>query len=207
MRRPQIVHAFEIDQQAVAITFDDGPNETFTPEILSIFREHQAKATFFMVGEQVQKAPHVAKLVGQEGHEIGNHTFTHPFLTKLSKEACTEELSRTDALLKEVVGVSPNVFRPPYFDYNDLVSESVEAFGYKVIGAVNTEARDWDEPGIEHIVTKTLEVVKPGSILIFHDGFENRVQTVEAVRILVEDLTIQGYKLVTVSELQRMSVG
>ncbi|MNP53837.1 hypothetical protein D3C76_1483460 [compost metagenome] len=93
------------------------------------------------------------------------------------------------------------MFRPPYFAYNELVAEVVEELGYKAIGALNGAATDWEMPGVRHIVDKSREQVRPGSILIFHDGYDDRSQSVEAVRILVSELTAEGYELVTVSEL------
>lgn len=201
MKQPEVLSSISVKEKAVAITFDDGPNEQYTSELLSIFRENQAKATFFMIGEQIQKAPEVARRVNAEGHEIGNHTFTHPYLTQLEHADCFEEIRRTDALIEQTTGVKPCVFRPPFFDYNLEVSKVIEEFNYGVIGAVNGEARDWEEPGIQHIFEKSLEVIQPGSILIFHDGYGDRSQTIEAVRQLVVHLKNEGYQLLTVSEL------
>ncbi|WP_410771254.1 polysaccharide deacetylase family protein [Fontibacillus sp. BL9] len=203
MPNVELIHEVNIKRKAVAFTFDDGPNPVYTPQVLEIFSEAGAKATFFMIGSQMELHPELVKLAYEQGHEIGNHTFTHPGLPELHKQEIKDELIQTDSLIEKITGTGPKVFRPPYFAYNELVAGIVGEMGYPVIGAVNGEATDWEMPGVEHIVDKSREQVRPGSILIFHDGYDDRSQTVEAVRILVTELTAEGYELVTVSELLR----
>lgn len=188
-------------QRAVAITFDDGPNPVYTPQVLEIFSEARGKATFFMIGEQMGKYLEVVKQVADLGHEIGNHTFTHPKLSQLSIQDCLKEIEETEKLIEKMAGRKPVVFRPPYLDYNQDTVSLLQNKRYPMIGALNLEAQDWEQPGVEHIVRKSREAVKNGSILIFHDGYGDRSQTIEAVRMLVSELTSQGYQLVTVSEL------
>jgi peptidoglycan/xylan/chitin deacetylase (PgdA/CDA1 family) len=194
---------FPTNRQAVALTFDDGPNPFYTPQILDIFREAgaPARATFFMIGEQIERYPETAQAVREQGHEIGNHTYTHPYLTRLDDEACRDELVRTHRLIESRTGAAPRTFRPPYIDCDERVAGIAASLGYAIIGAVNGEARDWEQPGVRHIVDATKEQVRPGSVLLFHDGYGDRSQTVEAVRILVPELLAQGYELMTVSEL------
>lgn len=188
-------------QRAVAITFDDGPNPVYTPQVLEIFSEAKGKATFFMIGEQMRNHPEVVRQVCDQGHEIGNHTFTHPKLSQLSIEDCLKEIEETEKLIEKMAGQKPVVFRPPYLDYNQDTVSLLQKQRYPMIGAVNLDAQDWEQPGVEHILEKSREAVKNGSILIFHDGYGDRSQTIEAVRMLVSELTSQGYQLVTVSEL------
>jgi peptidoglycan-N-acetylglucosamine deacetylase len=196
-----IIQEVNTKHKAVAITFDDGPNPEYTPQILDIFREHNAKATFYVIGEHVTKYPEIAQAAYREGHELGNHTFTHPALTKLNPEERKKELEATERCIQEVTGEKAVTFRPPYLDFNEEVAELVERMGYPTIGAVNMGAQDWDQPGVDHILRETRSQVRPGSILIFHDGYGNRSQTVSAVRTLVPELVEQGYRLVTVREL------
>jgi peptidoglycan-N-acetylglucosamine deacetylase len=188
-------------QRVVAITFDDGPNPVYTPQVLEIFSEAQGKATFFMIGEQMRSNPEVVKQVVAARHEIGNHTFTHPKLSQLNTAECLAEIEKTEILIEELAGQKSVVFRPPYLDYNQDTVSLLQTKRYPMIGAMNLEAQDWELPGVDHIVQKSREVVKEGCILIFHDGYGDRSQTIEAVRILVSELTSQGYQLVTVSEL------
>lgn len=189
------------DEKVIAFTFDDGPDPTFTPQILDLFHEIGGKATFFMIGNQIDANPEIAERVHAEGHEIGNHTYTHPFLTRLTREEARMELVRADERIRLLTGSPVRVFRPPFFDANDEIYKLAEELGYESIGANNLAARDWDRPGTEHIVEHSLKSATEGSIFIFHDGYGDRSQTVEAMRILLDNLSGQGYRFVTVSEL------
>ncbi|WP_251032759.1 polysaccharide deacetylase family protein [Bacillus sp. ISL-7] len=193
-------------QKIVAITFDDGPNPINTSQVLDIFGEVEGKATFFMIGEQMDKHPEMVKKVVEQGHEIGNHTYTHPKLSELSPAECLEEIERTEKLIQDLAGQKPVVFRPPYLDYNHDTVLVMQQKGYPMIGALNMEAQDWDMPGVEHILANSRDCVKNGCILIFHDGYGDRSETIEAVRTLVSELTSQGYQLVTVSEILKLSL-
>ncbi|MDQ0059348.1 polysaccharide deacetylase family protein [Paenibacillus harenae] len=196
-----IIHEATTKQRLLAMTFDDGPDETYTPQLLQVLAAHGAKATFYMIGSSIEAYPDVARAVHSQGHEIGNHTYNHPYLTKIAHAERKEQLERTHALIIEITGSSPATFRPPYIDYNDEVAAEAAAMDYQMIGAVNMEAMDWAAPGVDHIVSKTMEQVRNGGILIFHDGYGDRSQTVEAVKQLVPELMHQGYRFVTVSEL------
>ncbi|MDG0808008.1 polysaccharide deacetylase family protein [Cohnella rhizosphaerae] len=187
--------------KAVAITFDDGPNPEFTPQILEIFREEGGRATFYMTGEQIERYPDTARLVHETGHEIGNHSYAHPNLTELDEDAVRAELVRTGDLIRETVGVRSETFRPPYLATDAMVERIARELGYAVIGGVNGAARDWEMPGADHILEASLAVAEPGSIFVFHDGYGDRSQTVEAVRALVRTLKKEGYVFLTASEL------
>ncbi|CAI6087511.1 polysaccharide deacetylase family protein [Cohnella sp. JJ-181] len=190
--------------KAIAITFDDGPNPEFTPQMLNIFSEEGGRATFYMTGDQIERYPDTARLVHAAGHEIGNHSYSHPHLTELEEEAIRAELVRTSDIIRETVGVLPATFRPPYLATDAQVERIAHDLGLAVIGGVNGAARDWDMPGAKHILEASLAVTEPGSILVFHDGHGDRSQTVEAVRELVRALKKEGYSFVTASELLQM---
>lgn len=198
-----LINQTQTNRKRIAFTFDDGPDPLYTPQILDIFREVGGKATFFMVGSQIEESPDTARTVFAQGHEIGNHTYTHPNLTERTMEEIEQELLRTHGLIETMTGESPRLFRPPYIAYNERVDEAVRKLAYAAIGAVDSGARDWEQPqpGVEHILNASRAHAKPGSILLFHDGFGDRSQTVEAVRLLTAELKQQGYELVTVSEL------
>ena len=204
MAEQSIIEQVTVQEKVVAFTFDDGPHPVYTPQVLDIFRRAGGHATFFMIGEEMEAHPDIAAEVHREGHEIANHTYTHPNLTELTLEEAGEELRRAEQLVQKVTGGSARSFRPPYFGVNDDILALAAERGYRTIGAANGAARDWDNPGTEHIVEHSRSAVKPGSVLIFHDGYGDRSQTVEAVRVLVEELTADGYRLVTVSELLDM---
>lgn len=201
---PPLISRVKTKEKAMAFTFDDGPNPVYTLQLLWLFGQLGGKATFFMLGSQLEKHPDIAQAVHAQGYEIGNHTYSHPHLSRLGKQECLEELVRTDKLIAGVTGTSPALFRPPYLDYNEQTAAVAGSLGYRAAGAVDAGARDWEQPGVDFIVEKTKEAMRPGSILLFHDGFGDRSQTIEAVKILAGELTAGGYKLVTVSELLRM---
>lgn len=196
-----IVHQVSTQRKELAITFDDGPNEVYTPAILTMLSEVSGKATFYMIGEQMQANPEVVKAVAAQGHEIGNHTYSHPYLTRISPDECRVELKRTDALIHKLTGKRPLTFRPPYLDYNEQVIAISKGEGYRMIGALNTESRDWEQPGVDYILVKSLTCVGNGSILLFHDGYGDRSQTLQAFGRLLRIVDERGYRLVTVSEL------
>ncbi|WP_201008310.1 polysaccharide deacetylase family protein [Paenibacillus glycanilyticus] len=200
-----LIQSVNTSSKAVAFTFDDGPNPVYTPELLEIFAEAGGKATFYMIGEQIAAHPEVARLVHEQGHEIGNHSYTHPNMTELSDEEFESELSRTEELIKQVTGTRAATMRLPYLAGDERVQAILEREGYPSIGALNMDAKDWDMPGVDHILEATRREVRNGSILIFHDGFGDRSQSVEAVRVLTKELTASGYRLVTVSELLRLA--
>ncbi|WP_138750832.1 polysaccharide deacetylase family protein [Paenibacillus sinopodophylli] len=199
-----IINEVPTSQKVVAFTFDDGPNPLYTPQLLDIFSEVSGRATFFMIGEMIEQHSEVAAAVHAHNHEIGNHTYSHPFMTQISIDQCENELLRTERLITQITGAPPSVMRPPYLDYNEDVHAITSKFGYHAIGALNLGTRDWEMPGVDHILNVTRRNVKNGSILIFHDGYEDRSQTIEAVRILTRELSDQGYQFVTVSELLNM---
>ncbi|MFD0673537.1 polysaccharide deacetylase family protein [Cohnella sp. GCM10027633] len=202
MNKADIFNEVATGEKLVAITFDDGPHPEWTPLLLDAFRQHGAKATFYVVGSNVERYPDIAERIHAEGHELGNHTYSHPHLSELGREAQREELSRTDRLIAEATGDCPKTFRPPYLDVNDDALATAAEFGYAVIHALNLDSRDWDDAiDAEHILTTSRAHVREGSILIYHDGFGDRSPTIAAVSALIPELIGQGYRLVTVSEL------
>lgn len=200
-----LVNTLPVKEKAVAFTFDDGPNPVYTKEVLDIFRKVDGKVTFFMIGEQMDKHEEVTAEVHSLGHEIANHTFTHPDLTKLSQEEARSELQRMEERITRLTGSRPTSFRPPFFGVNDMVLSLADEFGYHPIGAANADSRDWEMPGVDYILDKTRPVAQQGSIFLFHDGFGDRSQSMEAVRILVEELASEGFRFVTLSELFRLA--
>lgn len=200
MSSPLIV-SVPTTERVIAFTFDDGPNPVYTPQVLELFREVGGKATFFMIGSQIDANPTLAEQVYAEGHELGNHTYTHPFLTRLTHDEARAELVRADERIRRITGKPVQVFRPPFFDANDEIYALADELGYHCIGANNLAAKDWEMPGTDHIVEHSRSSAAGGSIFIFHDGFGDRSQSVEAVRILLSELSEAGYRFVTVSEI------
>lgn len=201
MQVSAMINKVETTEKIIAFTFDDGPHPVYTPQLLELFREVSGKATFFMVGREIEHNRSIAEAVHSEGHEIGNHTYSHPALPSITIQEAAEELRKTDEIITSITQQKVQSFRPPFLHANDAILELAAEAGYDTISALNLEANDWDEPGVEYIVDKSIGYLTSGSILIFHDGFGDRSQTVEAVRILIQELTAEGYRLVTIREL------
>lgn len=197
----KLITKVSVQEKVVAFTFDDGPDPLYTRQILDLFRKANGQATFFMIGEQMDLYGDIAAEVYAAGHEIGNHTFTHPDLTKLSLEEVRTELELTNNRIQRITGQPAAIFRPPFFAQNPEIIALVAEMGLSAIGCVNGEAKDWEQPGVDFIVEQTRLTAENGSIFIFHDGYGERAQTIEAVRILVEELASKGYRFVTVSQL------
>lgn len=198
------INNVQTNEKVIAFTFDDGPNPEYTPQLLEIFREHEAKATFYAIGIHLDQYPEVARWIHEAGHELGNHTYTHPYLTQLDLAEAEDEIVRSDTRISEITGCRPATLRPPYFDFNAEVKAISDKLGYQAIGCLNGAAEDWNQPGVQHIIDKTLECAANGSIFMFHDGYGDRSQSIEAVRFLVPELISRGYKLVTISELLKL---
>ncbi|HTV64503.1 MAG TPA: glycosyltransferase [Bryocella sp.] len=202
----------------VAITFDDGPDPEWTPKILDVLKKHGAKATFFQIGVEVEKFPDVAKRVYEEGHEIGNHTFTHPDISNISKRYFEVELNLTERLFESKFGVKPVLMRPPYAideapDTADQVRplEVAQDLGYISIGE-KIDPNDWRENprrSAKDIADDVLANLPPcapgnlrcGNIILLHDGGGDRSQTVLALDMILTGLQKRGYQIVPVSEL------
>ena len=188
------------EEKRIALTFDDGPSRRNTEEILSILEEFGIRATFFVIGKNAEQDPDRIKMIYDAGHEIGNHTYTHAYISKISKDALEEEISKTEKILIEITGEKPKVFRPPGGFYNDAALEVLEKKGYQnVLWSLDT--RDWSMPKSETIVAKIEENASGGDIILFHDLEDKRLPTPEALRRILPYLKENGYEFVTVSEL------
>ena len=187
-----------VSSPAVALTFDDGPHPEWTPKLLDMLGQRGVRATFYVIGRECEQSPEILRRTFAEGHEIGNHTWTHPFLTRLGVEEANDELARTSALLSELIGRRPPTMRPPFIDTNEALERMIdERFGMKVIGA-NVGSRDWTGHAAalteEYILSDTV----PGSIILCHDPQPN---TTAAMPRVLDTLLARGFQFVTVSEL------
>lgn len=191
-----------ISSKYIAITFDDGPSAEYTPEILDILKEHDARATFFVVGSRAQENPSIIKTMVKEGHELANHSFHHPDFTGISKEELISEMDNTSEVLENLTGVEPQLFRPPGGVYNDIIVDTANEEGYMVVmWSWHQDTRDWKRPGVHKIVSTVLNNTKNGDIILFHDFGGDRSQTVKALKQILPQLKKEGYEFVTVSEL------
>ncbi|MEG0855075.1 MAG: polysaccharide deacetylase family protein [Terrisporobacter sp.] len=192
------------NEKILALTFDDGPDEVFTPQILDILKKYNVKATFFVMGEKVQYNKKIIKREFDEGHEIGNHTYTHINVSKQSYNTILKEITNTQEAIKSVTGTQPKVFRPPYRAVSRDMCKIIKDKDMNIVLWSYVDAKDWQSPGAYSIVKSIEDGVQNGCIILLHDYNKirnSKSETVEALEIMIPDLLKKGYKFVTVSEL------
>lgn len=177
----------------IALTFDDGPGE-YTEELINCLVENNAKATFFMLGQNVEAYPEIAKKVSDAGMELGNHSYSHPDLVTIGSEAAAQQVSNTDAALKSATGFEATVMRPPGGSFNDSVKAAIDH--PLIIWSIDT--RDWATKSEDQTYQVVMDNAQDGSVVLMHDIHEWSVKA--AIR-MIPDLIAKGFKLVTVSEL------
>jgi len=185
------------DGNWIALTFDDGPTPGVTDLILDELKRRKLHATFFMIGQRIAAAPDLARRVLAEGHEVGNHTFTHPKLTTLADHEVDTEIQKTQDIMDEALNHRAAWFRPPY---GELRQNQAGLLASKGLGIVlwNVDSQDWSEPGEAKIIETALAETKPGSIILCHDRHQ---QTAHALGPILDGLLEQGFAPATLSEL------
>jgi peptidoglycan-N-acetylglucosamine deacetylase len=194
----------------ISITFDDGPHAALTPRLLNILGDHGVHATFFLEGKKVKTFPKIVERICNDGHAIGNHTFTHPDLTSLPDEVVLEEITRTQGAIADAARFTPWLFRPPYGDLTERQRELVERkLALKAIGW-SVDPEDWNDPGPAVVTDRILHgwAKSPGAfhgaIILCHD---THAGTVEAMPKTLADLKGQGYRFLTIDELRAVERG
>ncbi len=190
---------------AIAITFDDGPTEPYTSQILDVLRTFGARATFFVLGARAQDAPDVVRRAAREGHEIGNHTWDHAPLPLRMPSAMRMTIRRTSDLVQDITGLRPRVFRAPFGWRNPWLDGAARREGCEPI-AWTVGVYDTDRPGVETIVSRAIEGFVDGSILLLHDGRSldpepDASQVVDALPRILSEAQQRGLRLLTVSQL------
>lgn len=185
----------------VALTFDDGPDKKYTGKVLDILKDHKVKGTFFVVGERVKQYPGVIKRIVQEGHALGNHSWSHSHLTKLGKEKIRQEIVKTDDAIREITGFAPTLIRPPYGDSSAQVKEEIHALGHAQ-ALWNVDTRDWAASSSVADILKTVKSSSGNKItVLMHSGGGKRDKTLKALPQVIDYYQSQGYTFVTMSEL------
>lgn len=174
----------------VALTFDDGPNEIYTPQVLEILARYNVKATFFLVGAEAERYPDIVRRILSEGHAIGNHTWDHVDLTVLDEEGFRQQVDRTQTLLSEMQGAPVRCVRPPHGRINQFAMDQLNARGLRMM-KWNRDTEDWKEPGVDAIVGRALWDVRPGRVILMHD----MSQTVAALPSIIEGIQAQGLQI------------
>lgn len=184
----------------IALTFDDGPNPYYTPQVLAVLQHYGVKATFFDIGYLVVKYPSIVRQAYNQGNVVGNHSWSHPELTLLSASAIQSQIASTSNAIQAAIGVKPTLFRPPYGAMNHTVLAEVYSLGDTAV-LWDATAEDWKLPGVSVIVSKILHYVHKGAIILLHDGGGNRAQTVAALPTLIRTIQNRGFRFVTVPQL------
>lgn len=191
------IYYVERQDKKIAISFDCAWGVDYTDKLLETMQKKNIKCTFFMVEFWTEKYPAFVKKISDMGHEIGTHSSTHPYMSKLSKDAIKRELQTSSKAIENVTNKKPTVFRPPYGDYNDLVIQTARELGLYTI-QWDVDSLDWKDLSAKDITKRVVSKVKNGSIVLFHN---QGLHTAEALPNIIEKLKSQGYDFVTIGEL------
>ena len=198
-RQQRLVPIYYVDteEKKVAFSFDACWGSAYTPTLLKILRENNIRTTFFLTGFWVEKYPEMVTKISKEGHEIGNHSYSHPHLNGLGEQEIKAELRKVGEMIFELTNVQPRLFRPPFGEYSNKVIIAAERCGYRTI-QWSIDSLDWQELGKEPMVQRVTEKLHPGAIILFHN---NGKYTAEALPEIIAWVKEQGYSIVPISEL------
>jgi len=191
------IYYVDTPEMKIAISFDASWGAEYTPQILATLREHNLKTTFFLTGFWIDKHPDLVKQIAADGHEVGNHTATHPHLNSLDKEAIKKELRQVHTALKELTGQDPVLFRPPFGEYSNKVVEAATELNYYTI-QWSIDSLDWKDLTKEQIFTRVTSQLHPGAIVLFHN---NGTHTAAALPEIIKYVHDAGYEIVKISDL------
>ncbi|WP_173916894.1 polysaccharide deacetylase family protein [Halobacillus sp. Marseille-Q1614] len=195
------VYMGDSSKKRIALTFDDGPEDQYTPEILEILKEKDVKATFFVTGKQAKEYPAQLEKIHEDGHVIGNHTWNHPNITELTDKQLNKNVESTAAEIKKVTGSRPDLFRPPFGEMEDRQVKLLDKDGYHSI-LWTADTKDWMGVSSEEIITRVKQDASPGVIVLQHNYHSlGQFETVEALPQIIDDLRADGYEFVTVTKL------
>ncbi|WP_246066897.1 polysaccharide deacetylase family protein [Paenibacillus koleovorans] len=190
-------------KKQVALTFDDGPDMTYTPQVLDVLKANHVKATFFLTGVRAEANPSVVKRIAGEGHAIGNHSYNHPLFTKLSLSEYQHQIDRTSTILKSQIGYMPRLIRPPYGEISEDQLIWTKSQQYLIVNW-NVDSEDWKSPAADKITAMILNHTRAGSIVLQHSAGGEKQDlsgTVAALRAVIQQLKKDGYEFVTVPQL------
>ncbi|MFE3092390.1 polysaccharide deacetylase family protein [Streptomyces sp. NPDC059248] len=180
--------------RTMVLTFDDGPDPRYTPDVLDILRRHDVPAMFFVCGEVVAAYPDLVRRMVDDGHVIGNHTWSHPLMPSLTPSRIRDEMGRTSDIVEEIVGQAPLWYRAPFGAWNRHSFEIGAQLGMEPL-AWTVDTLDWTEPGAGTIVSRVLDGAGPGAVVLSHDAGGDRSQSVTALRNYLPKLREAGYRI------------
>ncbi len=198
-RYSDVVYCKKNSQMKIALTFDDGPHPTYTREILDILREYNIRATFFVIGENVEKYPELVEQELAEGHEIGNHTYSHCHLSEVTPEHIIREIEACEAAVYQICEYRTKLFRPPEGVLPEAIHDYTARSDYTVV-LWSIDTYDWAHNPIDEIMKNVHQNADPGDIILMHDSVHDSL-TPDALRRVIPYLLGEGYSFVTVSEL------
>ncbi|MDQ0914177.1 polysaccharide deacetylase family protein [Paenibacillus sp. V4I5] len=190
-------------EKKVALTFDDGPDTRFTPKVLDALKASQVKATFFVLGVQANAHPDIIRRIVKEGHVIGNHSYSHANLPKLTADKFQSQIISTESVLQGLIGYAPKLIRPPYGAINEEQVRWIADHHYLIVNW-NVDSLDWKSLNSDQVLNNIMQQTKPGSIILQHSGgadSQDLSGTVQAIGPLISKLKAAGYTFVTVPEL------
>lgn len=199
---PQEVKSTKLPKGKLALTFDDGPHPTYTPQILDLLKKNKAKATFFFIGTQADAYPEIVQRAVTEGHEIGTHTQWHASVTSVGYWSAYKDTEEGFQTLVNVTGKQPTLFRSPYGEWSRAYFDACQEFEMTPVWW-DIDSQDWQRRGAEHIANLILSQSAPGDIVLMHDGGGDRCQTVTALAIVLKSFQEKEWSSVTLSELNQ----
>ncbi len=191
------IYSVGTDEKVCAVSFDAAWGAEDTDTLIEILDKYKVKATFFVVGEWVDKYPDEVKKLHDAGHDVMNHSDTHKYLTKVDNAGLVSEVENCSKKIEQITGVKPNLIRPPYGDYNSNVVKKIESMGYYVI-QWDVDSLDWKDLSADEIYSRVTERTKNGSIILFHNAAKN---TPEALPKILEKLKNDGFKFKKISDM------
>lgn len=191
------IYYVETDKKQVAISFDAAWGNEQTDTLLEILDKYKVKSTFFLVGDWVEKYPESVKKIADKGHDVGNHSDTHPHMTQMATSQMAGEIQACNEKIKKITGKTPTLFRAPYGDYNNDVVKSVNGCNMYCV-QWDVDSLDWKDPTPEQITQNVLKKLKNGSIVLLHNGAKN---TPQALPMLIEAIQEKGYEIVPISQI------
>jgi len=194
----KVISHLSANEKVIALTFDDGPNEPYTSQILDILKKFNIKATFFPVGENIIRNKNILKKIFANGHIIGNHSYSHSMLAPILSPSYKNEIIKTQELIFNIIGQKPIFFRPPWLFRTKAMLKTAENNNLQIVTGTFGSYFEVLGTSPEKIARNTLRKIKPSMILIFHDGYNNKIanrkNTVEAIKIIIPSLIEKGYK-------------
>jgi peptidoglycan/xylan/chitin deacetylase (PgdA/CDA1 family) len=202
---PWILWKGPTENNEIFLTFDDGPHPVYTPKVLEILKQHNARATFFLIGEKVLLHPGITEKIKSEGHTIGNHSLSHKKLIRLKKSKIIHEITQAEKTIEKITGEKPLFFRPPHGRFDLRFKKMLEELQYQMV-IWSLLSYDYQEENHVKLTQRIRDHIHSGAIILFHDGHKNSFITLNALPDILKLLHQQGYHFKTLEELIHSSV-